>query len=206
MYLIGCLPKKDDFQHSFIWDYNSAYPIAEIANALSSDVAYTSFEADGKGNWTIPSYTPNSIEARTGKLSYSLSSGAISKAGLVLNRKYVISFWAKTGATVSLNGSSVIPTLDPAINSWEYYETSLTGSPTVTSATISGTGTIDELRLFPEGAQMTTYTFSPSIGMTSATDANNVKTYFEYDVLGRLATVKDDQGKILKTYKYNYKQ
>ena len=32
-------------------DYSSSYPIAEATNANQSDIAYTSFESDGTGNW-----------------------------------------------------------------------------------------------------------------------------------------------------------
>jgi len=53
---------------------------------------------------------------------------------------------------------------------------------------------------------MTTLTHDPVFGVTSVTDPNNFTTYYEYDVFGRLATVKDDQRRVLKTYKYNYKQ
>jgi hypothetical protein len=87
--------KQDDVQRSYIWDYNSAYPIAEVNNANVGDIAYTSFEADGTGNWTIPSASRDATNFRSGRKSYSLASGAITKSGVALNKKYVLSFWAK---------------------------------------------------------------------------------------------------------------
>jgi YD repeat-containing protein len=50
--------------------------------------------------------------------------------------------------------------------------------------------------------KVTSYTYAPLIGMTSATDANGRTTYYEYDSFGRLTRVRDDEGKYLKMYDY----
>jgi YD repeat-containing protein len=65
---------------------------------------------------------------------------------------------------------------------------------------------IDEVRVFPATATMVTYTHDPLVGATSITDLNNIVTYYEYDALGRLITIRNDKRKIVKTYAYNYKQ
>jgi YD repeat-containing protein len=70
---------------------------------------------------------------------------------------------------------------------------------------VSGSGYIDELRLYPAQAEMTTYTYSPCYGATSKTDPSGVSTYFEYDALGRLSVTRDYKRDILKTYRYNYR-
>ena len=54
-------------------------------------------------------------------------------------------------------------------------------------------------------AQLTTYTFSPLVGMTSQTDPKGMTTYFEYDSSQRLKTIKDQSGNIIKSYDYHYK-
>jgi hypothetical protein len=110
----------------------------------------------------------------------------------------------KTAASVSVNGGAIAPTSAPAVNGWQYYETIVTGSASITSVSISGTGIIDELRWGPQGAQMTTYTMDPGVGITSITDPNNIITYYEYDTVGRLKLVKNDKSEIVKMSTYYY--
>jgi YD repeat-containing protein len=71
----------------------------------------------------------------------------------------------------------------------------------------NGVGTVwfDEIRFYPSDALMTTYTYKPLVGMTSQTDSNGVTTYYIYDSLGRLESIKDNNHKVLKNIKYNYK-
>jgi YD repeat-containing protein len=196
--------KINDVSQSYIWDYNKELPIAEVKNASISDIAYTSFEADGLGNWLVSSMT-RSADARTGIKCYDLGNGAISKSSLGLNKTYVVNFWAKTQGSVSVNGTVLVASNVKQVNGWRYYECIITGTASVSSITISGTGLIDELRLFPKGAQMTTYTYSHSIGLTAVTDPNSVTAYYEYDPLGRLLLIRDKDLNITKKYSYQYK-
>jgi YD repeat-containing protein len=55
-------------------------------------------------------------------------------------------------------------------------------------------------------AEVTTYTYNPFIGMTSATDPNGKTIFYEYDSFGRLKVAKDKDGKVLKIYDYQYQQ
>ena len=74
------------------------------------------------------------------------------------------------------------------------------------SASISTTSTlIYEIRVYPKGAQMTTYTYQQGIGIASVTDPNNRTTYYEYDRLNRLKLIKDEEGNTVKNYEYGYK-
>ena len=63
---------------------------------------------------------------------------------------------------------------------------------------------IDEVRIYPETAQLTTMTYTPLIGMTSQCDAANHITHYEYDGLSRLKLVRDADGNILKKIDYHH--
>ncbi|MFD2287970.1 hypothetical protein GJU39_21305 [Pedobacter petrophilus] len=66
---------------------------------------------------------------------------------------------------------------------------------------------IDILRDSPllKDAQITSYTYKPLVGMTSMTDIKGMTTYYEYDEFQRLKNVKDQNGNILKSNAYHYK-
>jgi len=55
-------------------------------------------------------------------------------------------------------------------------------------------------------ALVATYTYAPLVGQTSACDANNRVVFYEYDEFKRLKDIKDNEGNIIKTFDYHYKQ
>jgi hypothetical protein len=191
--------KTRAIRNSMIWDYSGQYLIAEVKNADFGSVAYTSFEANGKGNWTFTGAPVVDGTSPTGGQCYNLSSGNVSKTGLSTSRLFVVSYWSKNGSA-TVNGSTATGVITK--KGWTYYEHQLASG--VSTVTISGAVTIDELRLYPVDAQMNTYTFSPLVGMTSNCDISNRISYYEYDGVKRLKNIKDQDGNIVKTYDYHY--
>ena len=193
---------------STIWDYVNKYPIAQVKNAVITDVAATSFEADGYGSWNAFSGSISTVTTApfppTGNNYYNLTTTyPLSKSSLVSGNTYIISYWSKNGVYTISGGTAVIPYVTgKTINGWTYYEHKITA--TSTTLTVSGTGAIDEVRLYPSAAQMTTYTYSPLVGMTTSCDIDNKVTYYFYDGLGRLKWIKDQDGNIIKTFQYHY--
>lgn len=187
---------------SFLWDYNQTYLVAQATNASWDKIAYTSFETDNKGGWGY-SGIPSAYEfCPTGKKIYNLSQGNITRT-ISASTTYFVSFWYASANPPNVSGANLdgYPIKGKTINGWTYYEYKFTG---VTNFKISGVGGIDELRLYPDGAQMTTSTFEPLIGMTSQCDINNKITYYEYDKSGRLRVVRDQDNNVLKKICYNY--
>ncbi len=194
----------DGLPNSYIWDYKNTSPIAKAVNATIDQIAYTSFEADGSGSWTIGSATRDATTSITGSQCYNLNNGPCSRTGLTSGSTYIVSYWSKTGASYGVTGTTATKqgkTISINNGNWTYFEHTVTGTPTVT---VSGTGDIDELRLYPWNAQMTTSTYAPLVGMTTSCDVDNRVSYFYYDALGRLRYVKDQDGNIIKTTEYHY--
>ncbi|MHA4808474.1 DUF5977 domain-containing protein [Flavitalea flava] len=192
---------------AYVWDYLNTQPIAKVANTTSDQIAYTSFEGDGSGNWTIGSVLRNAT-AVTGKRSYTLSNGGISKAGLTAAQIYVVSYWTTNGSAYMITGTQSGYPIQGRTSvvkgtSWTYFEHRITGQ---TSVSLTGSGSIDEIRLYPLTAQMISYSYSPLIGMISQCDVTNRITYYEYDSLARLLRIRDMDNNILKQYEYQYQK
>lgn len=189
---------------AYLWGYNNSYPIAMIANANTTQVAATSFEPGMKGNWTYTGALYSDLPVRTGRYNYRLGSGKNITKSLAPG-KYKLEYWGQ--GTINLAGGTITAIrTSTAINGWILYEKEVNVTSTVT-LTISGAATVkvDELRIYPVTAQITTYTYDPEKGVTSITDTNNVITYYEYDSLGRLKLAKDLYGNIVKAYDYHFK-
>jgi hypothetical protein len=189
----------DLIPQSFIWDYQGRLPIAKVTGATVDQVAYTSFEADGYGGW-IPTSGLTDPGGITGNVSYNLSNGSITRTGLNTSATYIVSYWRNTNSSLGITGT-IATTQGKTIHNWTYFEHTITG---ISSITVSGTGDIDELRLYPAHAQMTTYTYKPLVGMTSQCDVGSRCTYYSYDALGRLSYTSDQDGNVVKRYCYNY--
>jgi hypothetical protein len=198
--------KASDMNVSYIWDYHHSNVIAQIKNAAQTDVAATSFESDGKGNWSFTGASNADSTSPTGNFCYNVgqTSGSITKSGLTSATNYILSYWIKGTTALTITGTVAgYPLQGKTINNWTYFEHKITGQ---TSVTVSGTGTkyIDELRLYPYSAQMTTYTFNPLIGMSTQCDPDNRISYYKYDPFGRLHVVMDQDLNIVKTVQYHH--
>jgi YD repeat-containing protein len=195
--------KSTDVKATYVWDYNNYYPIAEVVNSDSASVAYTSFESNGNGNWTIGGSSRDTTQGLTGHTSYQLSNGNLSKTGLADSIEYSLSYWTKNSSAFNVTGTQGTPQQGRTINGWTCFVHKIKG---LSQVTLSGTGILDEVRLYPWSAQMTTYTYDPLIGITSQCDPRNSIYYYEYDAFSRLKRVEDQDGNILKTYTYTYQE
>lgn len=191
---------SDGSTHSIIYGYEGEYVVAEAKNSALGNIAYTSFETNEKGGWTYAGVESDVMqgEAKTGNKVYLLNNGQVSKS---VSGAYKLSFWIRrnsgTAGTLTINGTAYTGTID---NTWRLVEVNGSGS-----VTFSGSGTlIDELRVHPTVSQMTTYTHRPLVGIRSQVDPRNQGTYYHYDPFGRLETVTNDLGHVLKHYEYTY--
>ncbi|MEL6132724.1 MAG: RHS repeat domain-containing protein, partial [Bacteroidota bacterium] len=120
---------------------------------------------------------------------------------------YILSFWYK-GDPISIKstGQPDQQTLANANTKMEYItfevQVNAGGVLEISSAL---NAFIDELRLYPVGAQMTTYCYDKALRLHTQTDINNRSTYYHYDAFGRLEYVQDQEGNYVQGYQYNYK-
>jgi hypothetical protein len=188
--------------NSKMYNYGNSLVVAEVANAKHTEVAYTSFEGDDKGGWQFNSVNVANGLCPTGERYYQLASGDALLPAATINIPVAARLCCWATAPVLVSGSPATRT-GPSVNGWVYYEFDLPpGSPL---PSLAGNASIDELRLLPQNARMSTATYRPGIGKTSSCDDNNRIQYFGYDALGRLSKVFDEKRNLIKTFEYHTK-
>ena len=65
---------------------------------------------------------------------------------------------------------------------------------------------IELLRKNLKYAQITSYTYKPYVGVLTQTDIAGHTIYYEYDALGRLCAIYDENHHKINTYKYHYRK
>lgn len=205
------LVSVNGFNNYYGYNCNISYPTSYQTPAVTAnnEIAYTSFEYANSGelNYGTGNFSGIAVgniatgTSVTGNKFYFLSGSTITKSGLDPAKTYLVTYWSNTAA-LAVSGSQTV-TQNASLNfgNWKYYEHKITG---VSSIAITGSAGIDELRVYPNGAQMVTYTYTPLVGMTSQCDINNVVSYYEYDSFSRLKTIRDKDRNIIKLFDYKY--
>jgi len=221
---------RSGLRESFLWGYNSLFPIAQASNAAANEFFFNGFE-EGTG-WDNYMTAYDNTRSHTGNYSgridkptsgeqVSMGSGWLTIA-LSTPTKYKYSAWVystgpsvdlflfmkRTGETGYYSYVDVVSTT--ATGQWVYLEKEFSVPADVTQLNIrvdnNGGGSVwyDDVRLCPSAAQMSTYTFDPLAGMTSVTDANDKATFYEYDGFQRLQRIRDKDRNIIKQFDYKY--
>lgn len=174
--------KTGDLILSYRYGYNNSLPIAEVKNAQCSsqlvEFLYESFEENNAiGVVSNASVAHSADRYFNGDFTVRFSRPNA--------RSYIIEYWYYD-----------------TDNLWRYISKPYTGS----SMTLTEGTAIDDVRIYPVDAQMKSYTYDPVLGIRSVIDESGTSMFYNYDTFGRLATIRDENQNILKTYKYNYKQ
>lgn len=216
---------------SYIWDYGKTLPVAMAQNAALNRIAYAGFESDLCGRFignTYETFDANNWDydprpgltthlqpsgGFTGHGCYRLDGGwSVGRSNLPVG-DYEVSFWAKGGkSNIYVWGGQVLSESEgpPNANAQDYrlvrYRLRLNATGNIAFDAYGRHVDVDDVRLFPLGAQMATYTHTPQVGVTSTSDANNQPTQYDYDGLQRLRLVKDNRGNVVKHLQYHYQQ
>lgn len=223
---------RDGVTNSYLWGYKNNLPIAKAINAASNEIYFTSFE---EGGWDAnlaynsthvhSGRTAGYINNTTTSEIYSYSNTRCTFAApLTATKKYHYSGWIYSAGpdieiflmmTTTVGGSYT--TFDhvhipPGMtNKWVLVEKDADVPAGIRQIWLrvdnNQTGQVwyDDMRLYPADAQLSTYTYLPTLGMSSQSDINNRISYYDFDSLGRLKDAKDQDGNILKTFDYHYK-
>jgi YD repeat-containing protein len=215
---------RNGITSSYAWSADGTFPVSQTIGAPTTSVLYDGFE--DAGSWT--GVTRDNGQARTG-----LYAGLITNAGTYVNQRWTsvslaapttfkYSGWVysagpaaniallmkKSGETGAYSYIDNIPVSQSG--RWAYVEKEYLVPADVKSMSIridnNGTGKVwfDDIKLRPSSSQMNSFTYLPLIGMTSKSDDQNHILKYEYDGLGRLRVIRDQDGNILKQIDYQY--
>lgn len=208
--LIGCLLVGVATGQTFtipatqVLGYPDNKVIGSCTNCVQTEVALTSFEPGAPGGWVYnAAFISQTLSKHsfTGFHYFNLSSGNVTKSITPLTGKnLVISYWTNASSKL-VNGLSGTEGRTASIDGvvWKQYRHTLNNP---SSITISGNGIIDELRMYPQDAEVSSYTYADDKGLITQCDAFDRVTYQEYDAFNRVAVVRDLDYRILKTYCY----
>jgi YD repeat-containing protein len=218
---------------AFKWSTDFQYVVAEAKNAKSNEIMFSSFEDPVEWGAGISAYDPiRKHSGNVSAMIYAGGSAEVTamnnnwlNISLTEAKRFHYSAWVYStgpGADVFLfmkragetGYFSYVDNVTTSVTgSWVLVEKDFLVPADVTQLNIridnngaasGGNVWFDDVRLHPTDAQMTTFTYEPSVGVTSATDTRgNVVTY-EYDIFRRLINVKDQKGNIVKHTDYHY--
>ncbi len=176
------------------YEYDRVGNVRELSKYKDIHIAYLWGYSNSKPiaeikNATVSQVFHTSFEDQATNFSDSALTGAKSWKGIYLLKppgpgNFKATYWRRTSGP-----------------SWELVETNISGPTQVGEVD----GLIDEVRIFPPDALITTYTYEIGVGISTSNDARNIVNRYYYDALGRLTCVKDHSGHVLKTFTYHYK-
>jgi len=220
----------DGSRSTVLYGYDQDALVAATASQAAHDeVVYFDFEGPSPAGCHSYASHKDAEEAHTGQnanraevLDWQNRCDITLPAG-----EYELSFWARMGtaaasthAGVALsrldNGNVVVDTRQGLTSSgWQRYDAtfSLNEERTLKMYMMTGGGTsghdaskyhwIDQIRIHPVGARMSTFTYDPiTWKVTSITDANGISSYFDYDAAGRLIAVRDQDNHLRSRHEY----
>jgi len=218
---------------SYKWGYREQYPIAEIKNSAVNEFYSQNFEEPELGLDFEENVVYDNTRMHTGKYSGRIinpnATEFVSHSSKRLNisltapKKFSFSGWVySSGPSVQLflfmmkagetGYNSYYDHMQTTVtNKWVYMKKEFLVPADVVQMFLrldnnaAGTVWFDDLRIQPSDASMSTYTYEPLVGMTSAIDDSGKTVYYEYDTFQRLMLVKDQNGDIIKKYDYHYK-
>ena len=225
------LTSRSNPVQSFVWSYENSLPSAKILNAEYIEVFLDDFEGYNDVNEKYFSKTPgatiSSQDSYTGSHALRIpaaDAGTIrlevlkNDFRLKANKTYTFSCWFNTQNSNKVfvkvidQYGKTLGSLEKQGNTyWSYAEFSFENSREQGNVKIeisnhlSGRGYIllDDIRFSPSDAQISSYQYDLTKGVEVITDPNRIKTHYDYDSFGRLASIRNNDKQLLKEYSYH---
>lgn len=202
--------------------YNKTVPVASFSNNAAKEALYDGFDTYSDFGFTTISAGLSYPAGRTGARSIQLASGKlIERSGIVkgVGTHYRYGIWvfaaaARTVTLKTLNGSTVVNTVSLSYvagdaNKWKYYEGLIPVSALPSSfgfrVEANNTTRIDDVSFYPSSSSVNIASYTPIVGKTSQTDTRGVTEFYEYDGLGRMKFVNDQDGNLRQSHDYYYR-
>lgn len=195
---------SEDFMGDYeaaVFDELKVNPIASASYATDEQIAATSFEDRQMGSVVATGVTDE--EAYTGVKS--IKGGTATLQQLPVG-KYILYYWYKENSgTVTVNGGVATDQGDQfEAKGWFLRKWTLDiTSPS--KVIISSSGFVDEVRIYPEGAYMSTFVYDEKQQKTAETGSNMLTTFYYYDDLNRQHYITDHDGNIISYYEYGFR-
>ncbi|UII31994.1 hypothetical protein LVD17_27275 [Fulvivirga ulvae] len=199
---------KNKEKGTVMYAYNENVVSAAFSNATLEEVRFSDFEKKTLRNFGV---SGSSIEGVNGGLAYRLNGGtSISENLKKREGKYIFSCWVKSADDGNFTITISNGTIDEAVNvpfsgslNWVYLEkvveSDLSGDVSLHIAT-DNTVNIDNIAYYPYSAAFSHTLYGKGLRPIAETNTKGKSTFYEYDDLGDLKRVRDENGYIRKQF------
>lgn len=162
----------------------------------------TSYPDSGAGTLMIHYYSSQTLQTGTDDVAFMFDfeeDASSAEGGFFSGKAHVGLF--RPGVTVPSDRRYLVDYRICDGGEWKFAQAQYTG-PTMS---VGAAGKkIDHVRVFPEDGGMTSYTWYPGHLLRSETDSRGVTVSYDYDTLGRLTRIRDNDGEPVAGYDYRY--
>ncbi len=203
---------------TMIYSNENSRMTAQVKNADIGEVAYTGFETNEtyQGGWNVQSPSTTIRFDANGLVGggYFLNNSGFGINTLVGAGKYIVSYYTTDTLGTDFNGAGITilrtKTSDDHPLNWSYVEHLIevpnTGGKTLISLEVEQWDGIDELRLYPADALMTTFNYNKDSRLVvGIQDENSLPSHFEYDDLLRLTGIRNFDDHYISLNEYIYR-
>jgi hypothetical protein len=205
---------------SILYSYDRAAPALQMVGARPNQIIFSDFENSEAYQLASANVTN---DFWTGEKCYQLTNTVtLSRTGLVKSSDKFYRFLVRAKATTATNitisikfsngiggwitNSVVYPSA--ASGSWKLLESRIDMSTVPENfdvqITTGQTILLDDILLYPEQAELSYYSYKYLTGKTSESNLKGQSSFYEYDILGRLTTLRDQDKQVVESHDYRY--